>query len=88
MDFEILINDGYVNLVQGTTLDPVDNKAVLSLANDFEDEKWRREKFENFVWDNIALTALTAQEREKLGRQERFHSTRSSKKLAPYRQGG
>ncbi len=66
MDFEILINDGYVNLVQGTTLDPVDNKAVLSLANDFEDEKWRREKFENFVWDNIALTALTAQEREKL----------------------
>ena len=66
MDFEILINDHYLNLVQGTELTPVDNKTVLSLANDFEDEKWRRRKFNSFVWDNIALTALTVQEREKL----------------------
>lgn len=66
MDFEILINDDYLNLVQETELTPVDNKTVLSLANDFEDEKWRSEKFDNFVWDNIALTALSTQEREKL----------------------
>lgn len=66
MDFEILINDSYLNLFKDTTLAPVDNKAVLSLAIDFEDEKWRREKFENFIWDNIALTALSAKEREKL----------------------
>ena len=66
MDFEILVNDKYLNLVKDTPLTPVDNKTVLSLANDFEDEKWRREKFENFIWDNIALTALSAQEREKL----------------------
>lgn len=66
MDFEILINDSYLSLVKDTPLDPVDNKTVLSLANDFEDEKWRREKFENFIWDNIALTALSAKEREKL----------------------
>ena len=66
MDFEILINDEYLNLVQDTELTPVDNKTVLSVANDFEDEKWRRRKFNSFVWDNIALTALTDQEREKL----------------------
>lgn len=66
MDFEILINDNYLNLVHGTELAAVDNKTVLSLVNDFEDEKWRLEKFDNFVWDNIALTALSAQEREKL----------------------
>lgn len=66
MDFEILINDDYLNLVQNTTLTPVDNKTVLSMANDFEDDKWRHEKFNDFVWDNIALTALSAQEREKL----------------------
>ncbi|MDO9600629.1 MAG: DUF1837 domain-containing protein [Azoarcus sp.] len=66
MDFAILINDEYLNLAQGTKLTPVDNKTVLSLANDFEDEKWRRRKFNSFVWDNIALTALTVQEREKL----------------------
>lgn len=66
MDFEILINDDYLALVQETELTPFENKTVLSLANDFEDEKWRRRKFNSFVWDNIALTALTDQEREKL----------------------
>lgn len=66
MDFEILVDDHYLNLVTDTKLLPVDNKTVLSVANDFEDQKWRREKFENFIWDNIALTALSAKEREKL----------------------
>ncbi|CAB5670307.1 Domain of uncharacterised function (DUF1837) [Delftia tsuruhatensis] len=66
MEFEILINDRYLNLFSDTTLSPVENKSIISLLNDFEDEKWRGEKFENFVWDNIALTALSAKEREKL----------------------
>jgi len=66
MDFEILINDDYLNLVQDVQFNPIDKKTVLSLANDFEDEKWRSQKFNSFVWDNIALTALSAQEREKL----------------------
>ena len=66
MDFEILIDDDYLNLIQSAESIPVDNKTVLSLANDFEDEKWRSQEFNNFVWDNIALTALSAQEREKL----------------------
>lgn len=66
MNFEILVDDHYLNLFKDTTLVPVKNKTVLSLANDFEDEKWRREKFENFIWDNIALTALSARERDKL----------------------
>lgn len=66
MDFEILVDDYYLNLFKDTMLVPVDNKTVLSLANDFEDEKWRRGKFENFIWDNIALTALSAKERDKL----------------------
>lgn len=66
MDFEILVDDQYLTLFKDTELVPVDNKTVLSIANDFEDEKWRREKFESFVWDNIARTALSAKEREKL----------------------
>lgn len=66
MDFEILVDDQFLNLFKDTTLVSVENTTVLSLANDFEDEKWRREKFENFIWDNIALTALSAKEREKL----------------------
>ena len=81
MDFEILINDDYLNLVQGTELEPFDNKTVLSLANDFEDEKWRLEKFDDFVWDNIALTALSAQEREKLAGKNSSTLRAAAKKL-------
>lgn len=66
MDFEVLVDDHYLKLFTDTKLVPADNKAILSLANDFEDQEWRREKFENFVWDNIALTALSAKERDKL----------------------
>lgn len=66
MDFEILVNDDFLNLIEDSTLVSVENTSVLSLVNDFEDKKWRREKFENFIWDNIALTALSAKEREKL----------------------
>lgn len=72
MDFEILIDDFFLNLDTSSMLAPVDNKRVLSLVNDYEDMKWRYEKFESFVWDNIALTALSAQEREKLT--DRSHS--------------
>lgn len=66
MDFEILIDDFFLKLDATSQLVPVDNKRVLSLVNDYEDMEWRYEKFESFVWDNIALTALSAQEREKL----------------------
>jgi len=65
MEFEILINDHYLNAAKGSAL-AAENNSILSLVNDFEDGKWRREKFENFVWDNIALTALSELERQKL----------------------
>lgn len=81
MDFEILVDDQYLKLFSDTVLAPVDNKKILSLTNDFEDEKWRYEKFENFIWDNIALTALSAQEREKLTGQSRSTLRESAKNL-------
>lgn len=66
MDFEILIDDLFLTMLDNPGLAPVDKKKVLSLVNDFEDEMWRYESFENFVWDNISHTALSAQERERL----------------------
>lgn len=81
MDFEVLIDDLYLKLFAETGLAPVENKSVLSLVNDFEDQMWRYEKFENFVWDNIALTALSAQEREKLVGQSRSSLRASAKNL-------
>lgn len=66
MDFEILIDDALLNLVQGDALDAATNKSLLSLINDFEDGEWRYEKFNDFIWDNIAETALSFKEREAL----------------------
>lgn len=64
MEFEILIDSTFIQLGIGAGLDPISNKHLLSIVNDFEDGFWRVEKFHNFVWDNIAETALSQQERE------------------------
>lgn len=66
MDFEILIDDIYIKLFNQDQLAPVHNKSILSLLNDYEDKNWRLAKFQDYIWDHIALTALSAQERTKL----------------------
>ena len=73
LDFNILIDDSFVNICTDGTLSPIDNKYILSLINDFEDGEWRYSKFQNFIWDNIAETSLSQKEREKLITQS--HST-------------
>ncbi|MFZ3169021.1 MAG: Hachiman antiphage defense system protein HamA [Candidatus Methanoperedens sp.] len=66
IEFEILIDEAFVNINTNKNLDPIDNKRVLSLINDFEDGEWRYSKFQKFVWDNISETSLSYKERESL----------------------
>jgi hypothetical protein len=66
MEFEILINDLFLNIQSDPTLAPTGNKNILSLLNDFEDQDWRYNKFQQFIWNNIAETALSFKERESL----------------------
>lgn len=66
LPFEILIQDAFAVFAKGTNLEAHKNKWILSVANDFEDKKWRYGKFEDFIWDNIAETALSQRERESL----------------------
>lgn len=47
-------------------------KRLLTVANDFEDGKWRHEHFQSFVWNNIGETALSERERRALA--GRHHS--------------
>lgn len=47
-------------------LSSIENKNILSIINGFEDEEWRISCFSQYVWDNIALTALSKDERDKL----------------------
>ncbi|MCR2828995.1 DUF1837 domain-containing protein [Acidithiobacillus ferrooxidans] len=66
MDFSIIINSSLLDIQIASDLSPRDNKTLLSLVNDFEDTRWRSEKFIDFVWDNIAETALSFKERDAL----------------------
>src|SRR5688500_5316230 len=64
--FEILIDDSLSNVTTLEELQTVTNKHLLSFVNDFEDTKWRHPKFQSYLWDNIAQTALSARERSAL----------------------
>ncbi|GGK64065.1 DUF1837 domain-containing protein [Rufibacter glacialis] len=66
MKFEIIVNDIFDNIKLDDSLSPTSNKSVLGIINDFENGKWRYEKFQNFVWDNITETALSHGERKAL----------------------
>lgn len=64
--FEILIDDTLSDVTSVSQLTGLINKRVLSLINDFEDAEWRYPKFQNYLWDNIAQTALSEKERSAL----------------------
>ncbi len=66
MDFEILINSTFTDINTDTTLNPIANKSVVSMINNFEATEWRYKHFQNFIWDNIAETSLSQKERESL----------------------
>lgn len=66
MEFEVIIDSTFLELGVKPTLNPIFNKRLLSILNDFEDGHWRFEKFNDFVWNNIAETALSHKEREAL----------------------
>ena len=66
IEFEILIDESFVNINANKDLEPIENKKVLSLINDFEDGTWRYSKFQSFVWDNIRESSLSHKERESL----------------------
>lgn len=79
--FEILINEAFSSLNEEASLSPVHNKHVLSAINDFEDGKWRYAKFQTFIWDNIAETALSVSERESLAGQSQSLLIAAAKSL-------
>lgn len=66
LSFEILIDDALAGITSVSQLTALVNKRVLSLTNDFEDAEWRYLKFQSYLWDNIAQTALSQRERSAL----------------------
>jgi hypothetical protein len=66
MKFEVLIDEHFLKVNPAFNLTPADRKSVLSIANDFEDNSWRYNEFRNYIWDNVAQTALSKSERDAL----------------------
>lgn len=81
VDFEILIDDFFINVNPGSTLTPVDKKKVLSVINDFQDGNWRYSKFQAFIWDNIVETSLSYKDRLALIDRSQTSLTEAAKKL-------
>lgn len=66
-NFNILINTCLWNLATTSKKSDLDkNDFLLSVINGFEDGKWRKKEFYKFVMNNIALTGLSAEDRENL----------------------
>lgn len=70
--FETVIDDSLSTITNVVQLKAMLNKRLLSLVNDFEDGKWRSSRFQSYLWDNIAQTALS--ERERLALADQSHS--------------
>lgn len=81
MDFDVLVSDDFLNICENDKIVIKDNKKIVSFINDFEDGKWRSSKFFNFIWNNIAETALNQKEREALFDKSQEKLIESAKKL-------
>ncbi|RVN61206.1 DUF1837 domain-containing protein [Sinorhizobium meliloti] len=68
-NFEILIDDSLSKVTSAEHLKKALNKRLLSFINDYEDGAWRYQKFQSYIWDNIAQTALSERERTSLSDQ-------------------
>jgi hypothetical protein len=79
--FEILIDDTLSAVTSVDELKECLNKTLLSLANDFEDGHWRYPKFQSFLWDNIAETALSHRERIALADKSQSSLVAAAKNL-------
>ena len=65
--FDILIDDSFVNFNPNSVeITPDINDFLVSLVNGFEEGHWMKKNFQNFIYNNIAETALKAEERIKI----------------------
>jgi hypothetical protein len=81
MNFTKLIDQPLQIEETGGTTSLNQKKFILSFANDFEEGSWRSSNFQNFIWDNIALTALSKKERDSLANKSHTALVNAAKNL-------
>lgn len=81
LEFDILIDDFLYSYDPDEEIGLCKTEKILSLTNDFENGSWRHSKFQSFIWDNIAETALSYRERASLINKHQSTLVESAKKL-------
>lgn len=81
-NFDILVNSCFMDFNSfKDEIVPDNNDWLLSIVNGYEDNQWRYEQFKKFVFDNVALTALSKEERDKLAYSSYSELVESAKHL-------
>lgn len=68
LPFRVIVNCPFRDITLDKDLKPIDKKYCVCMLNDFEDGQWMIDSFLEYIWDNIAETALSAEERVALGK--------------------
>ena len=79
--FEVIVDCPFQDITLNKDLKPIDKKFCLCMVNDFEDGAWMLDSFMDCVWDNIAETALSAEERSALGNRPSSLLTKAARNL-------
>lgn len=79
--FKVIVNCPFREIAPNLELNTIDKKYSVCMVNGFEDGKWMLETFLEYIWDNIAETALSAEERIALGKRPSTLLKRSAKNL-------
>ncbi len=64
--FNIHFNSSLKDFCPNVDFKIIDGREVLSIANDFSNENWQFQKFQKFIFNNIAQTALSKKERDNI----------------------
>ncbi|EAH8152379.1 DUF1837 domain-containing protein [Campylobacter lari] len=67
-------NDVTFEICLDSVMDNSCSRFLLSLINDFEEGEWRFEKFNQYIMNALAETALSKTEREALASKEEYYS--------------
>ncbi|MCR6572142.1 HamA C-terminal domain-containing protein [Campylobacter insulaenigrae] len=67
-------NDVTFEICLDSVMDDSCSRFLLSLINDYEEGEWRFEKFNRYIMNTLAETALSKTEREALASKEEYYS--------------
>src|SRR5262245_50837674 len=81
MDLDLLFDEKLSSICDISQILGGENKSTVVFVNSFQDKLWRKENFLDFIWNNIAETALSSTEREALVDKHKSVLSAAAKKL-------